>query len=64
MTTDEIREVIQNGSKVTFKRDYGDPSEVFTVSQYNDDSGRGWAGDENNRGWYFRVHQLSECWNE
>jgi hypothetical protein len=49
--------MIENGCLVTFKPEYGDASEVFTVSQW--DGCTGWAGDESGRGWYFTSNQVN-----
>lgn len=49
----DLESRIQDGSKVSFP---DHPGEVFTVSQW--DGSRGWAGDEQGRGWYFRAGQV------
>ena len=37
-----------------------EPGEVFTVSQCDDERGRCWIGDEQDRGWYARFSQLTK----
>lgn len=43
---------IENGCKIRFIGE----TEEFTVSQW--DGRRGWAGDEDNAGWYFTEDQV------
>lgn len=50
---------IQNGSKVKFKSPYADiPGEIYTVSQWDNERQKGWAGDKQDRGWYFYAGQV------
>jgi hypothetical protein len=52
-------EGFRNGDRVRLTADYaGDDSEVFTLSQWDDEYQRGWIGDEDGRGWYVRGYQI------
>lgn len=53
----ESSKPIENGSRISFKPEYGDPGEAFIVSQW--DGRRGWAGDLDGRGWYFTADQVN-----
>ena len=51
---------IKDGTKIYFTEDYGGKSQgKFTVSQWDEDKQRGWAGDKDGRGWYFFSYQVT-----
>ena len=51
---------ITNGTKIYFKDGYGGKEAgKFTVSQWDAERQRGWAGDKDGRGWYFHAYQVT-----
>jgi len=46
-----MKQQFENGCKVKFNGD----TEEYTVSQWDDQRERGWAGDSDGYGWYFSA---------
>ena len=54
-------EKFKNGDKVYLLPEYQDKAgERFTLSQYDDERGRGWIGDSSGAGWYVHDYQITK----
>ena len=62
---DENYDDFQNGDRVKFKGAYDDGSgEVFTLSQWDGVTGRGWVLDDDGRGWSVKGFQIEKVDDE